>query len=87
MLRQVQSRNQVAETRTCRLHCPYPNRSSRQHFRSSSRKAVVVDLEDSILPTGAGKSMLFMLHCTLPDPSITILIVPLVLLRADFLRR
>jgi superfamily II DNA helicase RecQ len=41
----------------------------------------------AILPTGAGKSMLFMLPCTLPDAGITILIVPLVSLRADLLRR
>ena len=32
----------------------------------------------AILPTGAGKSLLFMLPCTLPDAGVTILIVPLV---------
>ncbi|KAJ9625493.1 hypothetical protein H2203_004250 [Taxawa tesnikishii (nom. ined.)] len=41
----------------------------------------------AILPTGAGKSLSFMLPCTLPDAGITILIVPLVSLRADLLRR
>ena len=41
----------------------------------------------AILPTGAGKSMLFMLPCTLPDAGVTILIVPLVSLRGDLLRR
>ncbi|KAK0302992.1 hypothetical protein LTR82_017701 [Friedmanniomyces endolithicus] len=41
----------------------------------------------AILPTGAGKSMLFMLPCTLPDAGTNILIVPLVALRADLIRR
>ena len=41
----------------------------------------------AILPTGAGKSMLFMLPCTLSDAGITILVVPLVSLRGDLLRR
>lgn len=41
----------------------------------------------AILPTGAGKSMLFMLPCTLPNAGITILVVPLVSLRGDLLRR
>jgi superfamily II DNA helicase RecQ len=40
-----------------------------------------------VLPTGAGKSPIFMLPCTLPDAGITILIVPLVSLRCDLLRR
>ena len=40
-----------------------------------------------VLPTGGGKSLLFMLPCTLPDAGITILVVPLVALRADLLRR
>ena len=40
-----------------------------------------------VLPTGAGKSAIFMLPCTLPDAGITILIVPLVSLRCDLLRR
>lgn len=40
-----------------------------------------------ILPTGAGKSLLFMLPCTLPDAGVTILIVPLVSLHRDILRR
>jgi superfamily II DNA helicase RecQ len=41
----------------------------------------------AILPTGAGKSLLFMLPCTLPDATTTILIVPLVSLHGDMLRR
>ena len=41
----------------------------------------------AILPTGAGKSMLFMLPCTLPEAGVTILVVPLVSLRGDLLRR
>jgi superfamily II DNA helicase RecQ len=41
----------------------------------------------AILPTGAGKSLLFMLPCTLPDAGVTILIVPLVSLHGDMLRR
>jgi len=41
----------------------------------------------AILPTGAGKSLLFMLPCTLPDAGITVLVVPLVSLRGDLLRR
>ena len=40
-----------------------------------------------VLPTGAGKSAVFMLPCTLPDAGITILIVPLVSLRCNLLRR
>ncbi|KAK1809580.1 hypothetical protein LTR12_016056 [Friedmanniomyces endolithicus] len=41
----------------------------------------------AILPTGACKSMLFMLPCTLPNAGTTILVVPLVALRADLIRR
>ncbi|KAM0714670.1 hypothetical protein Q7P37_003050 [Cladosporium fusiforme] len=41
----------------------------------------------AVLPTGAGKSLLFMLPCTLPHAQVTILIVPLVSLRVDLLRR
>lgn len=41
----------------------------------------------AILPTGAGKSLLFMLPCTLPDAGVTILVVPLVSLHGDMLRR
>ncbi|KAK0335655.1 hypothetical protein LTR94_011910 [Friedmanniomyces endolithicus] len=41
----------------------------------------------AILPTGGGKSMLFMLPCTLPEAGVTILVVPLVALRGDLLRR
>ena len=40
-----------------------------------------------VLGTGEGKSMLFMLPCALPDAGITILILPLVSLRGDLLRR
>ncbi|KAI7204722.1 hypothetical protein KC365_g17890 [Hortaea werneckii] len=40
-----------------------------------------------ILPTGAGKSLLFMLPCTLPDAGTTVLVVPLVALRGDLMRR
>ncbi|KAL2350398.1 P-loop containing nucleoside triphosphate hydrolase protein, partial [Cryomyces antarcticus] len=40
-----------------------------------------------VLPTGAGKSLLFMLPCTLPDSGVTVLVVPLVSLRGDLLRR
>jgi superfamily II DNA helicase RecQ len=41
----------------------------------------------TILPTRAGKSLLFMLLYTLPDTQVTILIVLLVSLRGDLLRR
>ena len=41
----------------------------------------------AILPTGAGKSLLFILPCTLPNAGITILIVPLVSLYGDMLWR
>ena len=41
----------------------------------------------AVLPTGARKSLLFMLLYTLPDVGVTILVVPLVLLRGDLLRR
>jgi superfamily II DNA helicase RecQ len=41
----------------------------------------------AILPTGAGKSILFLLPCTLPSAGVTIVVVPLVSLRADLLRR
>ncbi|KAI6854617.1 hypothetical protein KC338_g8146 [Hortaea werneckii] len=40
-----------------------------------------------ILPTGAGKSLLFMLPCTLPDAGTTVLVVPLIELRGDLMRR
>lgn len=40
-----------------------------------------------VLGTGEGKSMLFMLPCVLPDAGITILILPLISLRGDLLRR
>jgi superfamily II DNA helicase RecQ len=41
----------------------------------------------AILPTGARKSLLFILLCTLPKAGITILVVPLVSLHVDMLRR
>jgi superfamily II DNA helicase RecQ len=40
-----------------------------------------------VLGIGEGKSILFMLPCMLPSTSITILILPLVSLRGDLLRR
>jgi hypothetical protein len=40
-----------------------------------------------IMATGEGKSLLFMLPCILPDAGITILVLPLVSLRGDLLRR
>jgi len=46
-----------------------------------------VDQVVAILPTGAGKSLLFMLPCTLPDAGTTILVVPLISLRGDLMRR
>jgi superfamily II DNA helicase RecQ len=48
----------------------------------SGREQVV-----AVLPTGSGKSLLFMLPCTLPGAQVTILVVPLVSLRGDLLRR
>lgn len=41
----------------------------------------------AVLPTGGGKSLLFMLPCILPDAKVTIVILPLVSLRGDLLRR
>ena len=41
----------------------------------------------AVLPTGAGKSLLFMLPCTLPEAGITVLVVPLISLRLDLIRR
>jgi superfamily II DNA helicase RecQ len=40
-----------------------------------------------VLDTSEEKSMLFMLLCILSDTSITLLILPLVSLRRDLLRR
>ena len=40
-----------------------------------------------IMATGEGKSLLFMLPCILPDAGVTILVLPLVSLRGDLLRR
>lgn len=48
----------------------------------SGREQVV-----AVLPTRSRKSLLFMLPYTLPDAQVTILIVPLVSLRGDLLRR
>lgn len=39
------------------------------------------------IPTGGGKSLLFQLPCTLPGAGMTILVVPLVALRDDPVRR
>ena len=41
----------------------------------------------AVLPTGAGKTVLVMVPCTLPDAGITVLVVPLISLRGDLLRR
>lgn len=41
----------------------------------------------AVLPTGGGKSLIFMLPCTLPDAKVTVLIVPMVALRMDMVRR
>lgn len=46
-----------------------------------------VDQVVAILPTGAGKSLCFMLPCTLPGAGVTVLIVPLVALRSNMLQR
>jgi hypothetical protein len=40
-----------------------------------------------ILGTSEGKSLLFMLPCVLPDAGVTILVLPLISLRGDLLRR
>ena len=40
-----------------------------------------------IMATGEGKSLLFMLPCILPDAGVTILVLPLVSLRGELLRR
>ena len=40
-----------------------------------------------ILGTSEGKSLLFMLPCVLPNAGVTILVLPLVSLRGDLLRR
>ncbi len=40
-----------------------------------------------IIATGEGKSLLFMLLYILPDARVTILVLPLVSLRGDLLRR
>jgi len=39
------------------------------------------------MATDEGKSLLFMLPCILPDARVTILVLPLVSLRGDLLRR
>jgi superfamily II DNA helicase RecQ len=39
------------------------------------------------MATGEGKSLLFMLLCILADAGVTILVLPLVFLRGDLLRR
>ncbi|HEY0934969.1 MAG TPA: DEAD/DEAH box helicase, partial [Trebonia sp.] len=40
-----------------------------------------------VMATGEGKSLLFMLPCVLPGAGVTILVLPLVSLRGDLLRR
>ena len=40
-----------------------------------------------VLATGSGKSLAFMLGSSLPDARTTVVVVPLVLLRLDLLRR
>ncbi|KAJ6438068.1 P-loop containing nucleoside triphosphate hydrolase protein [Purpureocillium lavendulum] len=40
-----------------------------------------------VLGTGEGKSLLFMLPCVLPGAGVTVLVLPLVSLRGDLLRR
>jgi superfamily II DNA helicase RecQ len=40
-----------------------------------------------VLPTGIGKSLCFMLPCSLPDARVTVLVLPLVSLRGDMMRR
>lgn len=48
----------------------------------SSEEQVII-----VLPTGMGKSLCYMLPCTLLDPGVTVLVLPLVSLRIDMLRR
>ncbi|KAI9803332.1 MAG: hypothetical protein M1826_004969 [Phylliscum demangeonii] len=40
-----------------------------------------------VLPTGGGKSLLFLLPCLLPGAHVTVVILPLVALRQDLMRR
>ncbi|KAM0721351.1 hypothetical protein Q7P37_002275 [Cladosporium fusiforme] len=64
--------------------------SSLEIRRAGSKLSTIMSWTEqvvAILPTGAGKSLLFMLPCSLPDAGITILIVPLVALHGDMLRR
>ncbi|KAK0862323.1 hypothetical protein LTR87_016636, partial [Friedmanniomyces endolithicus] len=67
--------------------------SPEMRWRSAEQEQALITIMSwteqvlAILPTGAGKSLLFMLPCTLPGAVITILIVPLVALRGDLLRR
>jgi superfamily II DNA helicase RecQ len=41
----------------------------------------------AVMATSEGKSLLFMLPCILPNAGVTILVLPLVSLREDLLRR
>jgi superfamily II DNA helicase RecQ len=69
----------------------YSNKEAGWKSREQERALVTImswtEQVVAILPTGAGKSLLFMLPCTLPDARVTILIVPLVSLHGDMLRR
>jgi superfamily II DNA helicase RecQ len=69
----------------------YGNKEAGWKSREQERALVTImswtEQVVAILPTGAGKSLLFMLPCTLPDARVTILIVPLVSLHGDMLRR
>ena len=49
---------------------------------TSGREEVVV-----IIATGAGKSLLFMIPCLLPAAAVTIVLLPIVSLRVDMIRR
>ena len=68
-------------------------KNDRLEWKSAEEKQAITKIMSRteqvvcILPTGAGKSMLFMLPCTLPDARTTVLIVPLVALCGDLMRR
>lgn len=71
-----------------RLH-----RDNAMDWRSPEQREAMVAVAGAaeqvvaVLPTGAGKSMLFLLPCVLPGAACTLLLVPLVALRGDLLRR
>lgn len=58
-------------------------------FQASAMEIVMQWREIVIVvcPTGGGKSMLFMLPCLLPEAHTTIVVLPLVSLRGDMIRR